>query len=146
VADPYRILVTSSRDWREPLVIWLALDECHAAAAAQGRPLVVVHGDNGAGDMIGKLYGHLTDGASEESHPADWDGRCGPQCKPGHRRKRRDGTDYCPAAGMYRNEDMVKAGADRAAAFIRRRSRGVSGCARLAEKAGIPTRRYTDDG
>lgn len=146
MAEPFRLLVTASRSWHQPRDIWEALEECHRYAKSQGRNLLIVHGDADGGDQIAKLFGQVVPGAYEEGHPADWDGRCGPQCKPGHRRTRRDGTTYCPAAGMYRNEDMVKAGADRAAAFIRNRSHGASGCARLAERASIPTRRYVDDG
>jgi YspA, cpYpsA-related SLOG family len=144
MADPYRVIVTASRDWLKPLDIWRALGECRAQAQWQGRVLVVVHGNAPGGDQIAKLYGQTVPGATEEGHDADWEGPCGPVCKPGHRRKGKGGVSYCPAAGMFRNAKMVALGADRAAAFIRNRSSGASGCADLAEKAGIPTKRWTD--
>jgi YspA, cpYpsA-related SLOG family len=144
MAEPYRVLVTASRDWLRPMDIWRALDECRAEARQQGRTLLVVHGNAPGGDQVAKLFGQLEPDAAEEGHDADWEGPCGPVCKPGHRRKGRNGASYCPAAGMFRNAHMVALGAERAAAFIRDRSRGASGCAALAEKAGIATRRWTD--
>ena len=138
-----RLLWTASRDWTDPLLMWNVLDECAAWARGQGATLVIVHGDAPGGDMFAKLYGQITDGCEHEPHPADWEGPCRDRCKAGHRRKDRRGREYCPAAGNYRNELMVGLGADRGAAFIRARSSGASNCARLAEDAGIPVRRYT---
>lgn len=46
--------------------------------------------------------------------PANWTSPCATKddqwfraCPPGHRRLRRDGTDFCPAAGPRRNQLMV---------------------------------------
>ena len=144
MADTMRLLWTASRDWTDPLLMWNVLNECHQWAREQGKTLVIVHGDAGGGDQFAKLYGLITIGCEQEPHPADWAGPCRDTCKPGHRRKDRHGRDYCPAAGNYRNEEMAALGADRGAAFIKARSAGASNCARLAEKASIPTRRFTD--
>jgi hypothetical protein len=138
-----RLLWTASRDWADPLCMWKVLNECQTWAGDLGKTLVIVHGDGPGGDQIGKLYGLVTSGCEEESHPADWEGPCRDRCRPGHRRRGRGGRDYCPAAGNYRSEDMVTLGAHRAAAFIRARSNGASYCAALAEAAGVATRRYT---
>ena len=146
MGEPYRVLVTASRDWLHPREIWMALGQCHDEARRKGRTLLIVHGNAPGGDQVAKLYGQVVPGAYEEGHDADWEGPCGPDCKPGHRRRGKGGADYCPAAGMYRNAKMVALGAERAAAFIRNRSSGASGCAAMAQKAGIPTKRFTDQG
>jgi hypothetical protein len=139
---PLRLLWTASRDWADPLLMWNVLNACHRWARDQDRALIVVHGDAPGGDQIAKLFGVLTAGCEHEPHPAGWEDPCRETCRPGHRRVGKSGRDYCPAAGNYRNQRMVTLGADRAAAFIRDRSRGASDCADRAEKAGIPVRRY----
>jgi hypothetical protein len=145
VTDTGRLIWTASRSWTDPVLMWEVAGECLEWARSQGKALVIVHGDAPGGDQIAKLFGEIIPGCQHEPHPADWEGPCrdDPRCKPGHRRKDRAGRDYCPMAGIYRNEDkLIGPGGDRCAAFIKARSRGASNCAALAEKAGIPTRRY----
>lgn len=123
--NPYRVLVTGSRDWQDRLTVRRAL----AAASSYGtRDLIVVHGacptgaDQHAAEWA-EEYGELL-GVTAEPHPADW--------------KR-----YGRLAGPRRNAEMVNLGADICLAFIRNGSRGASHTADLAEQAGIPTRRFT---
>jgi hypothetical protein len=43
--------------------------------------------------------------------PAKWTADCVPgRCRPGHRRRNEGGEEYCPAAGIYRNERMLHIG------------------------------------
>jgi hypothetical protein len=143
VPRPYRILVTGSRDWDDIDLLTCELKAAIGEAVSLGRPVVVVHGDcpTGADAMADRLA--RSAGLTPEAHPADWEGPCrASSCKPGHRRRRRDGADYCPAAGLFRNAEMVAAGADACLAFIRNGSAGATGCADLAERAGIAVGRH----
>lgn len=132
-----RILVTGSRDWTDASAVVAALDE----AASLGDEVVVVHGDcpTGADRIAAEWVQAQHDQPfdpriGEEPHPADWSlGR---------------------KAGPERNAAMVARGADLCLAFIgnctsprcnRPRphdSHGATGCANLAERADIPTRRF----
>lgn len=133
----YRLLVTASTDWTEPLAIWQTLDNYRHLALKQGKTLVIVHGDAAGGDQIAKLFAQVHVGCSEEGHPAAWKAPCRTYCPPGHRRRGKHG-DYCPAAGMYRNkEQIVGPGGDAGVAFIKNNSPGASGCRKMMRAAGI---------
>ncbi|MER8072146.1 SLOG family protein [Streptomyces sp. NPDC094034] len=125
--NPYRVLVTGSRDWEDEELIrhqitrlWLLVN----------RPFVVVHGarptgaDWIAGGWVDDVAVARIGLATEEQHPADW-------------------KAHGRAAGPMRNQLMVQLGADMCLAFIRDGSRSAAVCADLAEGAGIPTRRWT---
>lgn len=135
---PYRVLVTGSRDWKAVGVVRRALNEV-LAVRPHDQPLTVVHGDCPTGaDIMAKVWATTWCGeerVTHEPHEAPW--------------------HLGPAAGPLRNAAMVTAGADVCLAFIGpctstrcRRSRphgshGATGCAGLAEAAGIPVRRWT---
>lgn len=148
-AGPYRILVTASRSWRDARAVRFALEA--ASLDALGREVIVVHGAADGGDTLAHLAA-VDLGFTPEPHPADWEGPCRPECRPGHRRRRRDGTLYCPAAGDYRNQEMADLGADTCVAFLMpctdRRCRnprphdshGATDCAKRAKAAGIDVR------
>lgn len=131
---PFRILVTGSRSWPDLMAVW---DAIHAAAVQAMRAghseFVVVHGacPKGADAHAAafcqdqaRWYGSNGRVLADEPHPADWNG-------PAKR-----------GAGFARNADMVRLGADVVLAFIVDGSRGATHTADLAEKAGIPVRRY----
>lgn len=126
----YRVLVTGSREWADAETLRAALD----ALLAEHGTLTVVHGacPRGADAMAqswalsasqASSYGAVT----PEPHPADWNG-CGKQ------------------AGFIRNAEMVALGADLVLAFYKQGAvnKGTDHCASLAEKAGIPVRRFTE--
>lgn len=131
----YRILVTGSRDWSDHDLVRDAL----GWAVYQNTPAVVVHGACPSGaDAIASWWvrslGRNLD-IVEERHRAEEFGSW-------------------PGCGPRRNAHMVELGAAVCLAFIgpctsprcRRPgphdSHGASGCARLAERADIETRRY----
>ena len=119
-----RILITGSRDWGdgshdERTRLETALQ---ALWGSYGPTAVLVSGacPTGADSLAEALWQSW--GGEVEQHPADW--RMG------------------RSAGPKRNRRMVDSGADICLAFIRNGSRGASGCARMAEEAGIQVERY----
>jgi len=138
---PYRVLVTGSRDWHDRAAIDDTLTALAAANTFHNRPTVIVHGACPTGadsiaDDWARWHARRNPLIEFERHPAE---TFGPW----------------PACGPIRNKHMVSLGADACYAFIgcctsprcRRPeahpSHGASGCAELAEQAGIPTRRWT---
>lgn len=141
--SPYRAGVTGSRDWYRPGIIreW-------ARGVLAGHPdavLISGHASGGA-DMLAErewaqLAGYRNAGEAAaagriERHAADW-------------------TRHGKQAGFIRNAEMVASGADEWAAFVRpctkqdcrtpgtHDSHGTEHCARIAEEAGIPVKRYS---
>jgi len=140
---PARVLVTGSRNLTDAALVSDGL--AYAQAMFSPRPVVIVHGGaDGADGLAHELA--PTFGMTRECWPANWKGPCRKTCRPGHRRKRQDGTDFCPAAGNYRNQQMVDAGAELALAFPLGVSTGTRDCMRRAEAAGIPVRTYETGG
>jgi hypothetical protein len=117
--QPIRVLVTGSRHWSDQTLIVDALNALHRQ---HGRQLILVHGACRRGaDQIADSWA-MAHGVPTETHPADW--------STGH------------GAGPARNAAMVATRPDACLAFILNDSPGASGCARDAERAGIPTTRY----
>jgi hypothetical protein len=118
-----RVLVTGSRAWTDPDLVRERLREC----VVPGQALTVVHGGAGGVDATAANWcaEHIARGwaVAAECHRADW-------------------SKHGMRAGIIRNIEMVKAGADLCLAFIRDESKGASHCARIAQQAGIETRIY----
>lgn len=115
-----RILVTGSRDWADRVTLSGALD----AAAAAG-PCTIVHGGARGADRLAGEWARAN-GVAVQVFTADW-------------------NTYGRRAGYVRNAAMVAAGADVCLAFIKNGSPGATMTADLAERAGIPVRRYTQE-
>lgn len=116
-----RVLVTGSRTWTDTDTIVSQLVQHWY----DGSAILVSGGCPMGADRIAETVWSSWGGAIER-HPADW-------------------ARFGRSAGFKRNAEMVAAGADVCLAFIQDRSAGASHTARLAEKAGIPTRRLTSD-
>ena len=130
-----RILVTGSRDWRDPEPIRAALLDALGTYTTIGTPVLVHGGQVSRDEVTGERYGadhlaeqawmgiaeHVPGGLSVEVHRADW-------------------RTHGRAAGPIRNAQMVAAGATVCLAFPLGESRGTRGCMQLAERAGIPVR------
>lgn len=155
-----RVLVTGSGTWADyekmsrALLPWFSFDNI----------LVSGHCAEGADAMAERLWagwlgmdlGQAMNGGYIEAYSADWRGPCRESCREGHRRWK-NGRTYCPAAGNYRNAEMVAKGASACLAFACwcRRWRcegrsphythGTQDCFRKADGAGIPVTWTVED-
>lgn len=145
------VLVTGSRTWQDVTAVHDALLSAWHDARQDGWPgIEVIEGQASGADSIAANWAtaHQDDGVGHHPVPADWEGPCAPDCKPGHRRER-NGTTYCPTAGHRRNADMVALVPQVALAFIGpctskrctkpkpHDSHGVTNCIGLAQAAHI---------
>ncbi|MFB4280831.1 SLOG family protein [Nonomuraea sp. MTCD27] len=121
----FRVLITGSRTWLDPLPVHNALTQLLREHGA----LAVMHGacrtgaDSYAAQWVAQAVRRSPGNVVEIPVPADWET---------HGRK----------AGPLRNQWMVDLGHDLVLAFHDGASRGTADCIRRAEKAGIPVRRY----
>lgn len=136
-----RILVTGSRNWTDRDVIYRDLDALWDLAS--GR-FILMHGwcPTGA-DAIADSWGQLRHGVLVERYAAKWSDPCRDECRPNHRRFRSDPaelglTTYCPAAGNYRNQEMVDRRPDQVRAYQLNGSRGTQDCIDRSRAAGLP--------
>jgi hypothetical protein len=116
-----RVLLTGSRTWTDWHTIVAKLD----FLARKIPDLLIIHGAcaRGADDIADRHA--RAHGIRTERHPANW-------------------RKYGRRAGHVRNAHMVALGAELCLAFIRDNSPGASGCAAMAEAAGISTVRFTE--
>lgn len=117
-----RILITGSRSWTDKVAI---ADAIRQAWIDFGKPyrVTVVHGGARGADYIAGVFAKRMN-FDVEVHALDdaaW-------------------NKYGKAAGPKRNQEMVDKGADICLAFIKNESKGATGCAAMAEKAGIPVK------
>lgn len=157
---PRRILITCSRSWKD----WGLAGGVLLRAYRRAPDAILVSGHNPRGDQdLERIWASL--GGQVEEYPADWEAECRPECwPPFHRKRGRDGRDYCPAAGDYRNHEMAglpgvvlclaflmpceKPGCEERRARARQRggvhyTHGARECADYAERErGIPVLRW----
>lgn len=142
------LLVTGSRDWRDVETVEQALHQAHdRLVTLEGPPVLLDGGAKGADYLAESIWKER--GLPFERVRADWSRPCIPgRCQPGHRRNNAVG-EYCPAAGMYRNEEMVARGPRLCLAFLmpctksrcpqrgRHDSHGTVQCVEAAQAAGV---------
>jgi hypothetical protein len=130
VPEPYRILVTGARDWKDKAIIRHALFNTWQKA---GSPkinsdipnVVLIVGRARGADTFAEIVGEAF-GFTIEPYEADWE----------HKGK---------GAGPQRNQQMVNSGADICLAFLHEGSKGTADCIKRAEKAEIPVEIYRED-
>lgn len=117
-----RIGVTGGRSFDDLAAVERALAQVPVDA-------VLVHGQAPGADTLCANW-WKDQGRADDPHPAQWSAPCRATCKPGHRRQRADGSTYCPAAGVYRNQEMVDSGLDELIVFP-----GGTGTADMVQRA-----------
>lgn len=137
--------LTGSRRWTNVQLLEDTLCQTWHDVLAEGYTgIELIHGCADGADMIGHRWAFRT-GFLIRERPADWEGPCGRECQPGHRRRNRRGTEYCPLAGHRRNQQMVDEGPVLFVAAQVHGSTGTADCMRRARAAGIPVHLVTDN-
>ena len=142
----WRVLVTGSREFDDAPLLAYRLGLAVGYGLTRGWQVTVMHGANRKGaDKLADTIAGAHEGITVDRRRADWDAPCRDTCKRGHRCTRGDGTTYCPAAGNYRNQEMIDARPDICLAFFKEgaANTGTSDCVRRADAAGVPVRRFT---
>ncbi|WP_399559412.1 SLOG family protein [Streptomyces chartreusis] len=135
--------LTGSRLWPAPQLLEdTLLGTWHDALQIGYTGIELMHGTAEGADTIGGQWADRN-GILVRERPADWNGPCGAECQPGHRRRNRRGTEYCPLAGHRRNQQMVDEHPVLFVAASYRNSSGTADCARRAKDAGIPVHTIT---
>lgn len=135
--------LTGSRRWPDvPLLETTLYLAWHDALEIGYTGIELMYGCADGADTIGDEWA-TANGILRRRRPADWEGPCAPECQPGHRRRNRRGTEYCPLAGHRRNQGMVDEKPLLFVAASYQNSSGTADCARRAKKAGIPVHTIT---
>lgn len=129
VVGKRRVIVTGGRKY----VDYAEVE--HQLSLYDPATTIIIHGAAPGADRTADAVARQM-GFDVESYPADWSGPCVMQCASGHRRKRPDGTTFCPAAGVYRNQRMLEKGADLVHGFPG--NRGTIDMLTRAQEADIP--------
>jgi hypothetical protein len=147
-----KILVSGPRDWPDDETGVAIIENALASVLLDSNPPhpfpwgLVVGDARGVDTIVRKIWTEA--GHSYTLFAADWSGPCKRTCPPGHRRLHKGrrgmvgGQDYCPAAGVYRNQRMVEEKPDICVCFVLGDNlaahRGTADTAKRAKKADIP--------
>lgn len=152
MTPPHVIVVTGSRHARDMSLLTGALSVLHHQ---HPEAVLFAGGADGADDLFTRAWAALNENRTVGAaiaegliaqFTADWAGPCDPVfCQPGHRRPRRGGGDYCPAAGPRRNDAMCAAAAAAgcpvttlAVCKLGARNEGTSDCITAMHRHGLP--------
>lgn len=132
VEGRFRLGVTGSRNFGDRDLVQQALMFLNV-----GSRVTVVHGAaTGADSLVEEVVGVLFPAWDFDPFPADWGRACDAQCRHGgYRPRRRDGSEWCPAAGPIRNERMARSRLDLLLAFPGHK--GTEDMIRRAKAAGV---------
>jgi hypothetical protein len=99
-----RLLITCSRTWKD----WPRARAVLGYVYERAPDLIMVSGHAWKGDRdLERIWKEL--GGQVETYVPDWEGECAPDCwPPWHRKRGREGREYCPAAGDRRNQEMAR--------------------------------------
>lgn len=134
--------LTGSRKWWDvPLLETTLFLVWHDALEDGYDGIELIHGDARDGaDAMGDAWA-VANGVPRRRLPADWEGPCGSECQPGHRKPKRNGRTYCPLAGHRRNQEIVDERPLLLVAAQVHNSTGTADCMRRAKAVGIPVYR-----
>lgn len=118
-----RVMVTGSRDWDVPGIIFNALwDLAEEQADEKGRVrLTLIHGDCRGADKTAANAAFAIGCFDVEAYPAEW-------------------RNYGKAAGFIRNKVMLETKPDIVLAFQKNGSRGTQHVIDRAKEMGIPVK------
>ena len=117
----FKVLVCGGRDYNDYRHVRKVLNRLHEAVRLSGKVLVIIHGNARGADLLADTYAR-DEQIEVLSFPANWD-------------------LYGKRAGFIRNKQMLDVGKpDLIIAFPG--GRGTDMMCEIAEKAGVPVRRY----
>lgn len=98
------LLATGGRDYMDTAYVNHRLDLLSQEVSIDS----IVEGGAPGADTWVRMWG-INHGLFVQTVSADWNGPCREACSPNHRRQYSGlQTTYCPAAGVYRNRDMLE--------------------------------------
>ena len=99
------LLVTGGRDFMDSAYVYHRLNTIHTISPIT----TLVEGGAPGADTWARTWAIGHPDIILATVAADWNGPCREMCSPNHRRQYSGlSTTYCPAAGVYRNRDMLE--------------------------------------